>query len=286
MHGANRGARRQANPLAQLGRLPLPGGLWLVGLAGVVAFGALTALHAGDAPAWTAFDDIVETLAAALATVACAIRASRERSARAAAERSEEEDAIDRRHAWIAWSLLTAGMAAWTVGQLGWSVYEVGFGITPEAPSPLDGAFLLSPMLVACGLLAMVHTSAGRLSQLRGAAEGLLIAGGFFLFSWSLVISPVITTSGASLLGQLVNLAYPVLDAVALSAVLFVALRRKLDLPPGLGLLGLGIACIAVSDSAFWYLTSLDPRFPGVSPLDHITRTKVLPTVQRLASPR
>ncbi len=266
MHGVNRGARRQANPLAQLGRLPLPGKLWLAGLAAVVAFGTLTALHAGDAPAWTAFDDIVETLAAALATVACAIRASGERSARAGAERSE--DAIDRRRAWIAWSLLTAGMAAWTVGQLGWSIYEVGFGITPEAPSPLDGAFLLSPVLVTCGLLAMVHTPAGRLSQLRGVAEGLLIAGGFFLFSWSLVISPVITVSSASLLGQVVNLAYPVLDAVALSAVLFVALRRKLDLPPGLGLLGLGIACIAVSDSAFWYLTSLDPRFPGLSPLD------------------
>ncbi len=236
-------------------------------LAAVAAFAALTALNAGDAPAWTAFDDISETLAAALATLACAIRASRERSAPVTAESSEEEAAIDRRRAGIAWSLLAAGMGAWTIGQLGWSVSEVGFGITPEAPSPLDAAFLLSPLLIACGLLAMVHTPAGRLSQLRGVAEGLLIAGGFFLFSWSLVISPVIATSSASLLGQVVNLAYPVLDAVALSAVLFVALRRKLDLPPGLGLLGLGIACIAVSDSAFWYLTALNPKFPGVSPL-------------------
>ncbi|MGB7589001.1 MAG: EAL domain-containing protein [Solirubrobacterales bacterium] len=234
----------------------------------VATFGVLTALHAGNSTAWTDFDDIVEALVAILAAVACGIRAQREYSAHLAARDLEDDStAKPHRHAWIAWSLLAAGTGAWAIGQIGWTVSEVGLGVTPEAPSPLDAAFLLSPLLVVCGLLAMVRTPAGGLSQIRGAVEGLLIAGGLFTFSWTLVIAPVLTTSDTSLLGQVVNLAYPLLDAMALSAVLFVALRQRQSLLPGLGLLGVGIVCIALSDSAFWYVTSLDPKYPGVSPL-------------------
>ena len=95
-----------------------------------------------------------------------------------------------------------------------------------------------------------------------------MIAGGLFLCSWVLVIGPVISDSTDPVLSQVVNLAYPVLDAVGLAAVLFVALRRRDDPPAGLGLLGLGIACVAVSDIAFWYLGATLPQFPGVTPLD------------------
>jgi diguanylate cyclase (GGDEF)-like protein/PAS domain S-box-containing protein len=169
---------------------------------------------------------------------------------------------------WRAWSLLAVGAGAWALGQVGWSVYEVGLGVVPPTPSWLDGLFLLSPLLVIAGLLAMVKTPAGRLSQLRGVLEGLLIAGGFFLCSWVLVIEPVAAASSSPFLEQAVNLAYPVLDAVGLAAVLFVALRRRGDRTPGLGLLALGIVCVAASDMSFWYLSATNAQFPGVTPLD------------------
>jgi hypothetical protein len=233
----------------------------------------LTGLHAGDSAAWTAFDNIGEALAAVLATIACAVRVSRERSLYALALETQREGFADgsavalQRRSRIAWSLLTAGVGAWALGQIGWTVYETGFGIQPTSPSLLDGLFLLSSVLIICALLAMVRTPAGYLSQLRGAVEGLFIASGFFLCSWSLVIGSVLAHGQTLTLGGLTNLAYPVLDAIAFAAVFFVILRGRQSPSAGLGLLALGIICVAASDSSYWYLTQTQPAFPGVSPL-------------------
>jgi hypothetical protein len=248
-------------------------------LAGPIAFAAvavfilLTGLHAGDSAAWTAFDNTGEALAAVLATIACAVRVSRERSLYALALETQREGFADgsavalQRRSRIAWSLLTAGVGAWALGQIGWTVHETGFGIQPTSPSLLDGLFLLSSVLIICALLARVRTPAGYLSQLRGAVEGLFIASGFFLCSWSLVIGSVLAHGQALTLGGLTNLAYPVLDAIAFAAVFFVILRGRQSPSAGLGLLALGIICVAASDSSYWYLTETQPAFPGVSPL-------------------
>jgi diguanylate cyclase (GGDEF)-like protein/PAS domain S-box-containing protein len=225
----------------------------------VVMFGALTAAKAGDSAFWTAFDDIDEALAAGLATVAVTVRVVRIRRSQA--------PGADRRP-WLVWALMGAGMGMWLVGQIAWSVYEVGLGVEPPSPGWLDGVFLLSPVLVIAGLLGMLRTPAGGLSQLRGLLEGLFIAGGLLLCTWVIAIEPVAAGSAEPPIQHVINLAYPTLDAIALAAVMFVALRRREDPPAGLGLLGLGIVCIAVSDFAFWYLNATLPRFPGVTPLD------------------
>jgi diguanylate cyclase (GGDEF)-like protein/PAS domain S-box-containing protein len=241
----------------RVAQLPL---LWALSVAAIAAFAVLVTLHTGSVPAWTAFDDVSETLAAVIAALACASRARRD-------SREDSTDGTGQR-AWRAWRLLAFGLGAWAVGHVVWSVYEVGLGITPKRPSVLDGALLTSSVLVVGGLLSMVSTPAGRLSHLRAAAEGMLIAVGAFLISWCAVIAAVFASSGTSTAGQIVNLAYPVLDAVALSVVLFVAVRGKDHLPAGLGLLAVGISFLAISDSAFWYMTALRPGFARVSPID------------------
>src|SRR6202030_948949 len=62
--------------------------------------------------------------------------------------------------------------------------------------------------------------------------------------------------------------AYPGVAAVARAVLLFVTVRGRGGLPAGLGLLALGIACLAISDSAFWYLNASTPGFARVSPID------------------
>ncbi len=257
---STRTARPTPNPggASEIAQWPL---LWALSLAAIAAFGVLVTIHAGNASAWIAVVDLSQTLVAALACVACASRAARDRR-----ERSGEGAADGR--AWRAWRLLAYGMGAWAVGHTVWSIYEVGFGITPKAPSFLDAALLTSSILVVGGLVGMVSTAAGRMSHLRGAVEGLLIAAGCFLISWCAVIATVVADSGTSTAGQIVTLAHPVLDAVALSCVLFVAARSSERPPAGLGLLALGIFCVAVSDSAFWYMTALGPGFQKVGPTD------------------
>ncbi len=242
----------------EVAQLPL---LWVLSLAATAAFAVLVTIHAGNGRGWTAFEDLSETLAAVIAGLACASRARRD----------SREDSLEGRsgqRVWRAWRLLAFAFGAWAVGHVVWSIYEVGLGITPKRPSIIDGALLTSSVLVVGGLMSMVSTPAGRLSHLRGAAEGLLIAVGCFLISWCAVIAAVFASSGSSTSGQIVNLAYPVLDAVALSGVLFVAVRGKGNLPAGLGLLALGITCLAISDSAFWYRNALRPSLGRVSPID------------------
>ncbi len=250
-------------------RSPGPGGpvdvsswplLWPLSIAAATAFAVLIALHPGNAAGWTALSDMGQTLAATIAAIACASRAKR--------DRREGSLALCPERIWRGWRLLACGMAAWAVGHLILTICQVSLGITLKSPSVVDFARLTSSVLVAGGLLSMVRTPAGRLSHLRGAAEGLLIASGCLLVSWCTVIAAVSASSGGSTASQIINLAYPALDAFALSGVLFVAMRGGEDVPPGLGLLGLGITCVAISDSAAWYLHARNLSFPKVSPID------------------
>src|SRR5664280_270748 len=127
-------------------------------------------------------------------------------------------------------------------------------GLTATQVSALDVAFIAFPVLVAIGLLSTVRTPAGNLSSLRAVLEGLFIASGFLLLSWSLVVSAAIG-----------GIRLPALNAVAISAAMFVVLRIRRNSPPGIGLLATGVACIAFSDLAFWYLTATNPGYPRVS---------------------
>jgi hypothetical protein len=146
-------------------------------------------------------------------------------------------------------------------------VYEIGLSAHVPEPSPADAAFLLSHALIIWGLLAVVRTPAGVLSRLRGAVEGLFMACGFVFCSWSLVIGSVSEQNGTLTFRGVVNLAYPLLDAVALAVVFFVALQRRLNPPAGLGLLACGIALLSVADSAWWYVNEVNANAPSVSPI-------------------
>ncbi len=211
---------------------------------------------------WTLLQNIAEALAAAAATGACAIRARRERGA-AEATRANGEST------WVAWALISAGLGAWTLGQIGWTIVFASVGEVLIEVSPLDGAFLLSPLLIVAGLLKMVNTPAGYLSKLRAVSEGLFIAAGLLLLSWTLVVGSVAANASRPPFAQAVNLAYPLLDVVALASVLFVSFWRRLDRPPGLGLLAVGIGCMAVADSAFWYSSEAASNFSGSTAFDY-----------------
>jgi diguanylate cyclase (GGDEF)-like protein/PAS domain S-box-containing protein len=218
-------------------------------LATVVYLAAISA-RPGGAQRWTAFDDIGQAITPAIAAAACwwTARRSSGREKRA-------------------WALIGAGAASWGVGQVIWTIDEVGLGHQPVSPSPCDVGFLLAPLLVIAGLLLFVDTPAGSWSWVRGAFEGLLIAGGLLVAVWTIMLAPVAGASHDPLIEQVVALAYPVLDAMGISALLFMATRRRTHEFGRLSVLAAGIALLAVSDSAFWYLTTVH-NFDDVNPTD------------------
>lgn len=239
---------------------PPPRRAWLLGAVAVVAFAVMSSLHGGTSRTWGTAENLAEVLAAALAAVACLERVKRERSARAL-------DPARSARAVRAWSLITLGVVAWATGQFGWTMVESAFGLKVPQISALDFSFLAFPVLVTIGLLSTVKTPAGTLTPLRAVLEGLFIAAGFLLLSWSLIVSEAVGGLRLPPLDEAVDIAYPVLDVVAISAALFVALRSRRNSPAGLGLVAAGIACIAFADSVYWYMTSTGHRFSGATPL-------------------
>ena len=220
-------------------------------------------IHTGNSQFWIDFADLGELLAAMLATVACAVRAKGVRSRYAALTAAGDGTRRPaRRHAW---SLLAIGVGLWATGQLAWCIYEIVLVVRIPEPSLADPFYLAGTIVLVAGLLAFVRTPAGHLSHLRGAVEALCIACGFLLCTWTVVIGPVLPGGGPNDLGDYVNLAYPILDAVALGAVFFVALRRRNDPPAGLTLLAAGIILWMMSDSARWFLVEVEPHLPGVT---------------------
>jgi hypothetical protein len=130
-----------------------------------------------------------------------------------------------------------------------------------------DIGFLMSPVLIVTGLLRFVDTPAGLLSRARGVFEGLLIAAGLLVPVWAILLAPVVRESSDPLAEQVVTLTYPALDAVAISAVLFVVTRRRTQVFGRLTLLAGAVVLLAVSDSSFWYLTTVS-TYDSVNPTD------------------
>ncbi len=222
----------------------------VVAVLATLIYTAGVSLHPGGTSRWTAFDDIGQAITPCIAAAACWVTARRT----GGRER-------------VAWILMGAGTAAWAAGEVIWTVYEVGLGHQPVSPSTSDVGYLLAPVLIIAGLLLFVDTPAGPLSRWRGASEGLLLAGGVLIAAWIVMLAPVVRASTDALTEQLVSLAYPVLDAVAIAAVLFVATRHRRHVYGRLWVLALGIVALAVSDTSYWYLTSVK-SFDSVNPTD------------------
>jgi diguanylate cyclase (GGDEF)-like protein/PAS domain S-box-containing protein len=210
------------------------------GAVASVLFCAGITVHPGGASSWVGFDNIGQAVTPFVAAFVCAVVARR-------------HSGRTRR----SWSLIGLGTLSWGIGQVIFTVLLVGFGETPPVPSICDLFFLLSPTLIVLGILGFVDTPSVLLSWARAILEGSLIASGVLASVWTVLIAPAIAISHPPLEEQLVSLAYPISDAVALTALLFVLSRNRERALGNLGWLCAGMVLLAVADSYFWYLTTV-----------------------------
>ncbi len=152
-----------------------------------------------------------------------------------------------------AWLGITVGLLGWTVGQAIGSFYELVLDRTPF-PSPADAAYLIFPVGACVGLLLMPTEHFG---PFRGRVflDGLIIAGSLFLVSWVTVLGPLYAGGGTDQLSFFVSLAYPGSDLVVLTVAAVVLVRSGTEHRLALTLVTVGVACIALSDSVWTYLT-------------------------------
>jgi len=171
------------------------------------------------------------------------------------------------RRAWLrssgsmrtSWLLLGGSCAAWGIGQFIWTVYETGFGREVPFPSWADAGYLMAVPLAAAGLVVMPAATQTMAGRLRIVLDGVVVAVAMLCTSWMLVLGPLFAAGGDGLLATVLGLAYPVGDVITITMLIFAILRARLGGAAGrqpLYLIALGLTAIALSDSAFVYLTS------------------------------
>ena len=125
----------------------------------------------------------------------------------------------------LAWWLIAAAQGLFVAGDALFSVNELVLQIEPF-PSLADALYLPGYPALAAGLaLLALSRSAGR--DMAGVIDAAIIAIGFGLLSWVLVMVPYFHDPSLGLVELFVSLAYPVGD------VLLLALAARLATTPG-----------------------------------------------------
>lgn len=159
------------------------------------------------------------------------------------------------------WSCLAAGLTVWTVAEVLWTYDELVLREVPF-PSLADVFFLLFPIGAGAALL-LFWNRRSRESLARILLDAVIVAGSLFIVSWLLVMSKINETRSASTLEFVLSLAYPVTDLILLtiSAVVLVSARAAQRV--SMTLMTLGLACMAIADSGYAFLSAQSAYFSG-----------------------
>lgn len=205
---------------------------------GSLGFAAIIQLQPFGGSASTAIDDIGECVAAYVAAVSC-VRAA--------------GGATGRRR--VGWALMAVSAASWGTGEAVWSVYEVGMKVAVPYPSPADAGFLFAmpPALVA--VVLFWREGHGLLSGRRVVLDTMIVFLSLVYTGWVLGLRGVLNSTDSGLTKAL-DIAYPLGD-ILIGTALILGIRSATHSQRGRMLLLLsGLACNALADSAFSYLTA------------------------------
>lgn len=217
----------------------------------VVALAVEMLARAGGPHTVRTVDDLAQLFAALLAAGACGIRAWRERG-----------------RLRVSYAALSLATGAWGAGAVIWAWYELVAGVVTPFPSLADVGYLGFPAAAVAALLTFPRPRSGGRGTVRLLLDGATIATSLLLLSWVTTLGTVRRQgSDATTLAFLVSLAYPVTDVILGTVAVLVVARVGLRRGDPLALMGAGMAAMAVSDSAFVYLTATGAYGDG-SPLD------------------
>jgi diguanylate cyclase (GGDEF)-like protein len=155
------------------------------------------------------------------------------------------------------WHLLGAAALAWGAGELWWSYLEAVLNRDVPFPSLADVGFLAVAPLAVAALLAWPGAFRRVTDRARAGLDGCVIALSLLFVSWAAVLGPMWRDPVEGRLGALISLAYPVSDVVIVTIALLTVRSAKPAARTSLLLVAAGLALVAVSDSAFAYLTSI-----------------------------
>lgn len=213
-------------------------------LAGVIALTAILVVG-GDVPGLRVADDLIN-LALLVYATACAGFAAKSATGRF------------RR----AWSLMTAALSAWTLGDATWFVYEQILRQDVPVPSVADVFYLVFAALAAAAMTQFVAEPM-RQSQLRVVLDSITVTLCLFLLAWILVLNDVFDAYREDRAAMVVAFLYPVADIVMLTIAVVTLMRTTGVQRVAISLLAAAITVMTIADSAYTGLVAQDAYQSG-----------------------
>jgi signal transduction histidine kinase len=163
----------------------------------------------------------------------------------------------------LAWLLLAGWGILAAAGNVVWEYNDLIAHIAPF-PSPADIGYLGGSLCMVGSVIAFMATMPGA-SRVRPLLDGALISGSVFIVSWTFVLHRVYNASTGTALLRIVGLAYPVLDVVFVSLIVFAVSQVGGSARTPLMLIGIGIFGWVISDTAFAYFTAVGTYQAGTA---------------------
>jgi signal transduction histidine kinase len=167
------------------------------------------------------------------------------------------------RRGWLllgAWGVLSAS------GNAVYIYYDLILHHAVPLPSLADAGYL-GGNICAIFAIATFAIVPERVYRLRSVLDGILIAASVFVVSWALVLATVYHGSSDALFAKAVGLAYPVVDIIIVSLIVFAASRPHGIERSSLLMIGIGLVGWAFADTGFAYLSTINAYHPG-GPVD------------------
>ena len=211
-----------------------------LGLSVTVVFLLWLALHLGGDSGVRYFDDIVTSLTALFACVACFLAAKRQGGAD--------------RHFWL---LLGLALGAWTCAEVIWAVYDLALKVAVPVPSWADVGYLGAIPLAAAALLSHpgIHTKGN--NRARVTLDGMAIGTALLLLSWTFVLGPLWRHTEVSTAGGVVALAYPFGDVIIIFLIILSVRSISAEGRRPLMWVLLGLLAMALANSTYAYLVEV-----------------------------
>lgn len=149
---------------------------------------------------------------------------------------------------------VSVGSAGWAAGEVLWSSYDLVADQTPF-PSWVDAGYVsfLVGVALCLGFLLSAYSPG---TQLRLLLDGVIVGSALFAAAWVTWLKPVYDARASDPLSLTMSLAYPLADIALITAAVLLLVRVPAEKRLKLGVFSGGLALIAVSDTAFAYLTA------------------------------
>lgn len=156
----------------------------------------------------------------------------------------------------LAWLAMSIGTLAWSLGSLGWAYTHVTTGLHP-AMSWADTGYVAFLAGAALCLVFLLSTTAPQ-TQARLLLDGVIVSAALFGLAWVTVLQTVHSVRAGNSADMAMALAYPIVDIALITVAVLMLVRAPAGRRAHLGWLTAGLTLIALSDTAYVYLTAVD----------------------------